>query len=298
MPGHLYLEHTFTPCCICRNSRYTSLITKPVLFLNYLTKYWSSSELFKAICERFSVIYMQRLLRTLLNRFKLPEPNISFPRSTALTQGVRETAYCCPVVSWFTLKFTATVINKGNDFNLSHQKLLKTWQAKRKGPMHFNLLLEENGKARRFIWSSWTCDPHIEITGKQIVFQSALILLFLWRVQERKSNFYNESVVILPDLVTMENIPWVYLRSSFSSIVTSRMGGPLPGCSSMGTMLPSCKVQSYEQSVQSYYFCCACRCSQLLSEKLFLLCSHSVQLHSDHQTMDIRGDRLISTLFP
>lgn len=99
VPGHLYLEHTLIPCCICRNSRYTSLITKPVLFLNYLIQYRSSSELFKAICERFSVIYMQRLLRTLLNRFKLPEPNISSPCSTALTQGGKETACSCPIAS-------------------------------------------------------------------------------------------------------------------------------------------------------------------------------------------------------
>lgn len=99
VPGHLYLEHTLTPCCICRNSWYTSLITKPVLFLNYLTQYWSSSELFKAICKRFSVIHMQRLLRNLLNILKLPEPNISSPCSTALTQGEKERAYSCPIAS-------------------------------------------------------------------------------------------------------------------------------------------------------------------------------------------------------
>lgn len=177
MPGHLYLEHTLTPCCICRNSWYTSLITKPVLFLNYLTQYWSSSELFKAICKRFSVIHMQRLLRNLLNILKLPEPNISSPCSTALTQGEKERAYSCPIASWFALRFTATVINKWNDFNLSHQKLFKTWQAKRKGSVCCRLALEENGKAR-FGWFSWTCESCTEITWKQVVFQSALIFNF------------------------------------------------------------------------------------------------------------------------
>lgn len=237
---------------------------------------------------------MQRLLRTLLNRFKLPEPNISSICSTALTPGGKETAYSCPIASWSTLKFAATVIKKLNDFDLSNQKLLKTWQAKRKGPTCCNFLLEENGKARMFIWSSWACEPGIEVTWKQIVFQSALIFLFFWRHQEWKSNFYTEPVVVFPDPLTVENIPWVYLRSSFSSSVTPRIGGPLPGCSSVGIMLPSCKVESHEQSLQSYYFCCACRCSQTLSEKFFPLCSCSVQLHSDQQIMDIRGDRLAS----
>lgn len=124
-PGHLYPEHTLTPCCVCRNSRYTSLITKPVRFLKYLIQYWSGFELFKAICKRFSVIYMQRLLRTLLNRFKLLEPHISSPYSIALTRGGKEAKYCCPTASCFTLKFTATVINKWNGFNLPHLKLLK-----------------------------------------------------------------------------------------------------------------------------------------------------------------------------
>lgn len=46
----------------------------------------------------------------------------------------------------FPPEFTAAVINKWIDFNLSH-RLLKTWQAKRKGQTSCNLMVEENGKA-------------------------------------------------------------------------------------------------------------------------------------------------------
>lgn len=158
---------------------------------------------------------MQRLLRTLLNSFILPEPNISCPCFSRREGNSPHS----PIISWFTLKFTAIAINNLNYFNLSHQRLLKMWQVKRKAPTRWHLVLEENGKARRFIWSSRTCEPHTEMTWKHIVFQSALNFVFIGRHQ---SNFYNKPVII-----------------------------------------------------QSYYICCVCRRSQIVSEKLFPLCSCS-----------------------
>lgn len=211
MPGHLYLDHTLTPCCVCRNSRYTSLITKPVRFLNYLIQYWSGFELFKAICKRFSVIYMQRLLRTLLNRLKLPEHNISYPCSIALTWGWNETKYCCPTASCFTLKFTATVINKWKGFNLPHLKLLKTWQGKAASTLGYGISGE--WKSRRFISSSWCCEQAGRTWG-QIVFQNVLISFSVEVRNEQAMSIMN--LVVFQDILRVKNITWVYLRSSFS----------------------------------------------------------------------------------
>lgn len=60
-------------------------------------------------------------------------------------------------------------------------------------------------------------------------FELALFFFFFFLVEirnDRETSIMN--LVVLQDALRVKNITWVYLRSSFSSLVTLRTSGPQP----------------------------------------------------------------------